>query len=377
MGKQTKLKNMQFEQKEAAFMSAFSRYSKEAKDKANLPAEPLVSEFAGYENFFVRDPESFVLKAKSSDRRKHILLMSRHLFIKYPVPKILENVWINPDKKERLRYFPNIRANEKMNFKKWFICVTQGGSLYKEYAKDYMTKKELSYFLTCKHELTINQGLYYAVAKANGANDGEALRICKSRINEKPFIDFWKDCVKFFTNSPDNMPGSISQIDDLLDFLEYKKNENANYSILGFGYTYKSLHKKMIDWHYELRRMKSMGTASWNGFDFPDLTFIEKTEHGTELTWHFEQIKNTKALVAEGTAMHHCVAGYRNSCANGSCSIWSVYTLDKLGTKKRRLTIEMRQGGYIAQIRGFANRTAKPQESNMVNKWRRALGLRN
>ena len=88
---------------------------------------------------------------------------------------------------------------------------------------------------------------------------------------------------------------------------------------------------------------------------------------------YISQVKTSKDLAAEGTAMHHCVYSYQHKCIDGSSSIWSVRRLQrKKGiTPERALTLEINDDGVIIQIRGFANRPARPEELEAVRYWAR------
>lgn len=361
MGHKTKQKMMEAEEKENAFKLSFNRVSKIAKEKASKPADPLILQFVKHSAYFFRNPKDFVLKTKSSNRDKHLLLFARFVFGKYTVPKILDQVW---EEKSTI--------GTKFDYKQWYICVATGGSLYKEHLKDVMTKKEVHNFLQCKYPLKPDEAIVYAVARTHGATEGIANRIAKSRISGRPFTAFWRECIRFFSTEG-NVPESVEQINDLTDYLSNKHAEDRKFSIIGFGYTLKSIIKKMEDWHYALRRVKAMGNHQWEGHPHPDQSFNYKDDQGQPIVWLFKQLKTSKDLAAEGTAMHHCVFSYRDRCISGSCSIWSVKTINYMGVEKRRVTVEMTKSGAIVQTRGFANRTAKNDEKSAINHWLRTL----
>ena len=375
MGGKTKKIIEDREAKEAFVQSQINSLTKNIKEKLSIE-KPLLDEIPNeLRGLAVRPYLDFTVKTKSSNRDKQLLELVKHMYVKYPVSKVLEKAWVAVNQNQQTHQYRNNRQpiyrNEKFDFRKWYVCVATGGSLYKEHCKDILTKKEVHLFLTCKMDLTLNQTLFFAVARANGASDGIAARIAKSKISEKPFNEFWINCTRFFSV---HQPESVNQLSDLTDFLEAKRLEENKFTVMGFGYTLKSLLDKMRDWHYALRRLKVLGSFSWDGFPIDDHVFEKLNEHKKVITWRIHQIKNTKELSAEGTAMHHCVFSYKDRCIKGTCSIWSL-TSEDMGVSKRRVTIEVNDYGRIIQARGFANRSVKSDERFIISEWAKKNNL--
>lgn len=386
MGKKLRQKQMENDLKEQEF---FARFSVHASQMNNLPAPCSVVEMIPevYRQKFYRDPSDYKIRTKSSDRHKQMMEVVRFAFGKFAVPKLLEKAWLShqnmparfnqasADNAVKVAD-PCLRLNgmAKEDFKEWYVCVATGGSLYKERLKDTFTKKEVHTFLTCPFDISLNQAVIYAVAKCAGANEGIALCICRSKLVEKPFNDFWKGIIRFFAM---DCPDEINTINDLLDFFTFKKNENHDYAVLGHGFNLESLKKKMKDWHWAMGRIKAMGEGRWDGFDMPDDVFEsrDKEVHDKVLKWNFKQIKDAKTLALEGNQMRHCVFSYKHSCVSGKISIWTLTTENWLGLIKKKLTIELRDDGRIAQVRGLANRLATAEEQNIIAKWALKNGL--
>lgn len=371
MSKLTKAEKLMKAEQELAMLSHHGKKLKEKGKEVqpiehDFPNEILVK--------CIRPVCDFKLKTRSSDRIKQRLEMVKHLFVKYPVPKILEQVWYKHENNRMRGNNHTINNNNKIvqtEYHDWYICAGTGGSLHKEYLKDFMTKKETHVFMACIKPLTINEAIYYATAVCAGASDGIAFRIARSKLGKKQKENvFWRDCARFFAT---NVPESIEQLDDIIDFLEHKKNENRDFSIFGQGFTIKTLLVRVKDWHYELRRIKEHSGYSWKGFDIPNGEYIRKDEKGNEIVWTITQIVKGKDLAEEGNKMHHCVYSYRNKCINGTCSIWSLRVRPNVAwgytEEKRVATIEVGSSYSIVQARGFANRTLKPNEQNILAAW--------
>lgn len=340
--------------------------TKQLERKKEAPQTPLINDIELFRPQFIRSEKEFVLKTKSKDRAKQLKELVRHVFHKYTVPDFMFDVWVDKN---------NNNIRKQFDFKKWYICVATGGSLYKEITKEFLTKKETHTFLTCSHNINIEQTLVYSIAKCEGAIDGIALRIARSKINDKKIDEYWKQNIRWFAK---NIPESINQINDLVDYLVAKKLEQPNFSLMGSGFTIQSLLKKMHDWHYDLRRLKAIGEANWEGHAINDSSYTYTDQHKVEYSWYFYQIKSAKELQEEGNAQRHCVLSYKQRCIKNDCSIWSLkqgFAFETIKQAKRKITIELRNDGSIVQARGLANRTMKNEERAIIAKWAKDNGL--
>ena len=124
----------------------------------------------------------------------------------------------------------------------------------------------------------------------------------------------------------------------------------------------------MEDWHRELRKSQAIGGGAWAGSPLPDIDY-ETGSEARRAIWRFRQIKTGNELFREGQRMHHCVAGYKFACVNGSISIWSLTSEFPIGQVNRGVTLEVTKDGRIVQCRGFANRLPYANEVTMVKRW--------
>lgn len=398
MGKSSKIKQREAEAQEAQFKAAFAQRSRQAAYKA--PDAPLLDEFEPYRAHFIRCPDQFVLRTRSSHRDKQVLEMARHLFGRFRVPRVLEQAWgayladASPAARNQplaRRWGParNDRAVARaasgrnpnlghIDFRAWFVCVATGGSLYKEHTKGLLTKKETHFFLGAPACLDVCQAVIYAVSRGAGAPDGEAQRLARSRLSAQRFNAFWLDVVRFFC-LPDRLPGNVEAVNDIVDYLIHRRQEDASFRLLGSSWSLPALQRRVEQWHRALARAKDLSGVTWAGVDLPDHT-IERpdpTHCDRVVRWRFHQIVTGKELAAEGTAMRHCVFSYKSRCMNGSCSIWTLTRTDEFGRTTRHLTIEVSRMGVIVQKRGLANRLPRPEENHVVELWAREMGLAN
>jgi hypothetical protein len=351
----------------AVWRGTSSRY-----DNLSLTPEIINNALAPYEAHFINPPDSFVYTKKSRDPQKQIRELTRYVFARYRVPTHLQNVWDKRFNTTRQMY-PHQQETEltrTINKIDWYICAAQGGSLYKEHTKAHLTKKETHTFLTCPHELTFEEALTYSIAMTFAEKEGVALRIAKSKLTSRGTSEFIKSVIYFFARNPAD---SITEIDDLYDFISASRGRNTNFTLAGF--TLESLRKRTKDWHYALRREKVMGNSKWAPAPIEDAVYDDKDSAGNEFKWHMVQITTAKELAAEGTAQHHCVSSYRGACAAGKTYIFSLRREDNNGIS-RKATIELGNDGTIVQARGKANRSTKNDEHRIIQRWADDNGLR-
>jgi len=411
MGKSSKIKQRAAEAKEAEFTQRFA-VARQAPPPAVVP---LVQEFGGYLAHRIREAETFTPRTRSSDRGKQALEMARHLFGRFRVPRVLDQVWTaylddrdraagasaqralprrapgaeaQPHPRHALRrpriagHAPSSAANPNLattDFRAWYVALATGQSLYKEHTKGFLTKKETFVFLAAPLQLDLCQALVYAVARCAGAQDGAAQRLARSKLATQPFYDpFWFDAIRFFA-LPDHLPASIAQVNDLCDFAAARHREDANFRLLGSSQSLAAILRRMEQWHRALARAQDLSGIQWAGVDLPDHTIEHKDPDHKDRTiqWTFHQITTGKELAAEGTAQRHCVFGYKTSCVSGRCSIWSLTRTDMFGDKVRHLTIELTSHGRIVQKRGLANRLPRSSEERVVAEWAARFNLDN
>ena len=327
--------------------------------------EKALAGVAAYAQYAERPLSAFAPAGKTSRPEKIALEAARFCFCKFKPAPILARAWTHNDK-----------MPSGIDAKLWYAKVASGQSFLKECAKGMLTRKEAHAFLTCKHDIGLAQALHFAVAKQAGASDGIALRIARSKISEMPFDDYWRSNARFFAANP---PESVEQASDIVDYLRHKRAENANFTILGQGLNIQSLHKRVVDWHRDLSRIKAMGQGSWPGAPLPDWQTESSDRSGQPALWKFEQIKTAPELAKEGNAMHHCVFSYKSQCMQGAVSIWSLKAAPLYsgipGSFERKLTIELGSDMSIRQARGLANRLPRNDEANAVYQWAKAMGL--
>lgn len=339
--------------------------TKQAANDIRLIDETNIRKLNAYSHLFIRDPKDCP-SPKSRDPNKRLVRLVRHVFNKYPVPNFFYDIWTGP----RANTLPLIpghvsHASRVVFFEQCYLCVAQGGSLYKEHLRSYMTKSEVHRFLTAPCGSLAEAAWFSIPSSIKEVRPGLAITIARTKIQQR-FIDpFWTGVARWIVLNPPPK-NSVAELNDVIDYIISRKQENTDYQLKG---TYKSIEKRTLNWHRDLARMKNNGGGSWHGHPLYDSEYTTGKDE-TLVNWKLRQIKTGNELALEGNKMRHCVAGYKSSCVAGQTSIWSLTR-----NNTRVLTIELHNDGSIYQARGLANRKARPEELSVLRVWAKNNGL--
>lgn len=319
---------------------------------------------AGLGSFALRDPALWRPQVKTRDPGRLTLAAARYLYARYAVPGHLEAIWLDQRGLDR----------ETVAYRKrCYVVAAQGGSLYREQLVGWLSRRETHAFLQAPAGLGFEGAFWHAVARSYTQDRGTAKRVALSRITRMPLaqIAFWREAARFFCVHP--LPRN--EMDDLCDYIGARRNGDAAYSLK--GRTPASLRRQMLEWHRDLALVRAVGGLRWEGSRLAD--WLHDTPAGPSGTpgdrLMMLQLRTGAELVAEGRAMHHCVATYQGACAEGGSSIWSLRRRKGNGLE-RLLTIEVSDCGEVLQVRGFANRDPSPEEWQIVRCWMRDNRLR-
>jgi hypothetical protein len=326
-----------------------------------------------YRGYALRMPERWRCRLRSHAVERRFLDLVKYTFARYPVAHHLENAWIE-DVRARVdrsaaRVDRNEPAAENPDFRRWYIIATQGGSLYKQAAGNFMSKLETHHFLNAPEGVTSpRRACWYAFARVHTAHTSVAARIAQTRLNAfSTASPFWKDVARYFARNP----MKIAEMNDLIDFIRAAKEEDEGFSLQ--GRSIEALRRRVVAWHRMLRQRALVCGGAWEGHPLPDAEYQTGGERN-RATWYFRQIKTGNDLFEEGRRMHHCVVTYKYFCERGDVSIWSL-ACEYLGNVSRCVTLEVRNDGTIVQCRGFGNRLPRPNEVSVVKRWAFDHGL--
>jgi hypothetical protein len=335
---------------------------------------------------WVREPKTW--KRPSHNIHKQIKDLIRHLFLKYKTPEFLNNAWTNN--------FSYKGINSGGVPRKLFLHIASGENIRTFPSLPFdLTKKMAHEFMTAPSDYEIEEAFIWAITKS--FNGDERLvqtingTILLSKINStntnKDEKEFWITIIEFLAKNPMIDPVKISPMIDYINQIKFEKEriwvdgllrltepEQSNFKIKGKNI--ERLIEKTEEWHNKLNKenkIKSHIPKTWKGFDVEDFK-LEEGKDSNKKTYYIYQLLNQLELSQEGKAMNHCVSSYARSCANGTCSIWSLRTVDFGGNIHRMVTVELR-GNTIVQIRGKYNKSAEQKDMYIINRWATKEGL--
>ena len=367
--------------RQAIFEATLARVSKAPRVPPDF-FKALQDAAHGFEAELVREPSAWRPNLKTRDPARLRLAAARHLFARYPVAGPLERIWVGGE---------GLAADEIRLRKRWYIVVAGGGSLFKECANGWLSRKEAHAFLNAPNALGFDEAFWLAIAKSYASNEGLALRIARSKIGRtaRSEIAFWREAARFFCANP----AQTELVDDLCDYLAECLRRDAGYSLK--GRTLATLRRQMHEWHRDLAavqrieaaRRRALGIRAapqgntsddgrWPGASIADWSWkpsAKEAQHKRE-EYAVRQLRTAEELVAETRAMRHCVSSYASKCISGNASIWSLRRYAQSGFD-RLLTIEVDRQNRAVQVRGLCNRLAKPDERAVLERWTKARGI--
>lgn len=364
-----------------AYEATLRRISAKARPAPDF-VKALTEAQDGFDREIIREPDAWRPKMKTRNPARLRLAAARHLFALYPVPAPLEQVWLDSE---------GLAADEIRLRKRWYVIVAGGGSLYRQGAREWLTRREVHHLLNPPGPLAFEEAVWQAVARSYTDDPGIALRIARSRVARSPRAEFafWREVARFFAVNPVR----IEEIDDFCDYLADSHRRDAGYTVT--GRTLGSLRRQMREWHRDLETVARIEAARrrvaagpnggqggspeggrWSGSPLADWSWHPTTHEARKNREEYTivQLHTATELVAESRVMRHCVWTYAGQCIAGRSSIWSLRR-HRNGGLDHLLTIELDSHGRAVQIRGFANRLARADERKVLERWSKARGV--
>jgi len=332
----------------------------------------------GFAGILVREPDAWRPKLKTRDPARLRLAAARHLFALYRAPHALEEIWLDAS---------GLDPDEIELRKRWYVVAVRGRSLWKEEAKEWLSRKEVHWLLNPPGALGFDEAIWQSIARSYTEDAGAALRIARSKVARTPRREmvFWREVARFFCVNQT----TLEAMDDLCDYLAARHEREPGYSVK--GRTLASLRRQMREWHRDLemvarieaarrrafREKGGQDTGRWAGSPLDDWSWTPAAKEARMRGEQFSvmQLVTADELVAEGRAMHHCVSSYAQKCISGQASIWSLRR-GVAGQIKRLLTIEVDRANRAVQVRGLGNRSATPEERQVVGRWAQQRGVK-
>lgn len=297
--------------------------------------------------------------------------LARHLLAAYPVPAFLSSVWLRG------------RTAEARRLQSWFAHVGAGGNLRTADLPLPYTRKMAHHVLQAPDHLTVELALRWGQVRGLGgskmlADAVAATRLVRSFENE----DFWVTVLHFLVNHPDLDMARVGpiveylydqrfvpveQLDDSTGLVEPRPPQP---NLTMKGRTIRALLRQVRDWEDVLGTSGANSVQCWSPSDIGPLRLAEEaTPDRPARVWTIRELLSSRALWAEGRAMHHCVGTYAGRCLRRRSTIWSMTVQDRDGLR-RVLTVEVDPTARaVVQTRRCLNRPPYPKDREVLNLW--------
>jgi len=315
-------------------------------------------------------------KPLTRNARRQFASLARHLFAQWPIPSFMDSVWF--------------RGNDRgaAQQQEWFLHLGQGKNIRTADLPLPYTKRMAHHFMLAPSDFTVESALRWGQIHGLGGTCRLVRAIIGTRLGTTFHEnEFWTTVLQFFIANP---MLDLAHVGPIIDYLHHQRFV-AQDVIIGPGVvarrgppqpnltmkgrTPASLLRQVDAWHRTLARIEQP-KAEWPPSGIDSFEFMEGGEKGGNLRiWTIRELLSTKALVAEGRKMKHCVATYAHSCANGTCSIWTL-EVDTFEGRSKMLTIEVLIGSrMICQARGKCNMLAGEKHLGILRRWAEQAGL--
>ncbi len=315
-------------------------------------------------------------KPQTHNTRRQFASLARHLFARWPVPAFMDSVW----------FLGNGRA--AVERQRWFLHVGSGQNIRTADLPLPYTKRMAHHFMQAPADLTVETALRWGQVLGLGGSERLARAVLGTWLGTSfAHDDFWVTVLQFFIA---NSMLDLAHVGPIIDYVERQRfvsqdvfvapgvverrgPPQPNFTMK--GRTPASLLRQVQAWHRTLARTEQP-RAEWPGSGIEGFEFSEGTERGDNLrVWTVRELLSTRALVAEGRTMKHCVATYAHSCARGICSIWTL-EVETFEGRARVLTVEVQNAArLICQARGKCNRIPGERDRGILRRWAEKAGL--
>jgi hypothetical protein len=315
-------------------------------------------------------------KPQTHNTRRQFSALARHLFAEWPVPSFMDSVW----------FLGNGRAAVQQQ--DWFLHVGRGHNIRTADLPLAYTKRMAHHFMRAPADLTVEAALRWGQIHGLGGLPRLTRAIIGTWLGTSFGHDeFWVTVLQFFIANP---MMDLAHVGPIIDYIEQQRfvsqdvfvapgvverRSPAQPNFTMKGRTPASLLRQVAAWHRTLAKVQQP-RADWPPSGIKGFVFVEGAERGGNLKiWSITELLSTKALVAEGRKMKHCVATYAHSCGSGACSIWALEVETSEGRSKI-LTVEVRNAArLICQARGKCNMLPGEKHRGILRRWAEQAGL--
>lgn len=315
-------------------------------------------------------------KPQTHNTRRQFASLARHLIAEWPVPAFMDSVW----------FLGNGRGAVQQQ--EWFLHIGGGQNIRTADLPLPYTKRMAHHFMQAPADVTVEAALRWGQIRGLGGSERLARAVIGTWLGTSfGHDDFWVTVLQFFIVNP---MLDLTHIGPIIDYIEQQRfvsqdvfvapgvverrgPPQPNFTIK--GRTPASLLRQVEAWHRTLAKTEQP-KAEWPRSGIDAFEFVEGAERGGKLKiWTLTELLSTKALVAEGRKMKHCVATYAHSCASGACSVWTL-EVETFEGRAKILTVEVQNAArLICQARGKCNMLPGEKHRGILRRWAEQAGL--
>jgi hypothetical protein len=336
---------------------------------------PILVRVAAYACHWQRPPEDWT-SSTSGDRLEDLL---RHLFARYPVPRFFDSAW-------------RVRGPLHSRQRDWYCHVGAGGSWrHAPGMPGTIDRRALHHALQAPDDLDIDSALRWGQIRAMGGDLPLIHEVLQSgMVDDFKHDEIWSRLLRKLAAHADSCRGVFGIISDVL--LELIRHGHLKRAALLVSLPMKELRTHCENRWRELLRFAAAEGLELRNCDIMDANLRARLRHlaestwepmtglvpietrhrlgtGDETSWVIRERCSHAQLIAEGRALHHCVANYWSRCRNGHSAIFSLVEVGD-GSEHGRLTIELdRHSLRVVQARGPWNSRPDAMEYAMLKLW--------
>jgi hypothetical protein len=309
-----------------------------------------------FKNHWIRN--IYRWKSKTNNTYRQFTELIKYLFDKHnDAPLFLIKSWLDPI------------ANSEFNGQYIFMHIGAGKNIRTcKFLPVPLNKKEAKYFYTTPEGYSINGALRRCQIFALGGNSRIVKGVLRTYLlNSFTADSFWKTVFEFFIKNP---MIDTEQYPNIVDYISHIKfADNAIYRHFKIkGRSPYNLFREMNVWLLSRKRIENLQKVNWTPFKINNYYYEIKKDNKLK-KYKIEQIINSDDLLHEAKVMDHCVFTYLFSCYKGKTSIWKMAEENENGDFKKLLTIELKNDGFINEIRGKCNRSFNREEYEIIKEW--------
>ena len=332
---------------------------------------------AGHVESWIRPVEDWRPRSHSARRKFSSLL--RHLFVRYDdMPAFFDSVW-----------FAGTSAQAAKQ-RQWYVRVGSGQNIRTCQLPISYTKRMAHHFMHAPCGVTVERALRWGQVLGFGGDERLAHAIFGTHLVESfDHDEFWATVIRWFIVHPFLDRAHVGPIIDFLNHQRFvpehvyvtpgqrEESPPPQPNLSMKGRTSTSLIRQVNEWHRKLANDNTHQVRQWKPSGIQEFEFQEGSQASGNLKcWSIRELLSSKALVAEGRQLKHCVATYASTCDRGQSSIWTMEVESSEGRTKV-ITIQVRNSSrMICQARGKANRLPTEKERSIMRRWATVADLK-